>query len=82
MDKSALKILLKELIWLAAIIGISAIIEFVIIEYFDLHPVLSIKIQVLIGLVIIGYGIRMGGRLWKTFQARNDGNSEEKNPLG
>ncbi len=77
MDKSALKILLKELIWLTAIIGISAIIEFVIIENFDLHPVLSIKIQVLIGLVIIGYGIRMGARLWKTFQSRDDLNSEE-----
>ena len=75
MDKSASKTLLRELLWLVAIIGISALIEFVIIENFDLHPVLSIKIQVLIGLVVIGYGIRMGARLWKILSS-----SEESQP--
>lgn len=77
MNKSTAKILLKELIWLVVIIGISALIEFVIIENFDLHPVLSIKIQVLIGLIVIGYGIRMSARLWKTFHSSNDLNSEK-----
>lgn len=77
MEKNGLKILFKELIWLTVIIGISALLEFAIIEIFDLHSVLSIKLQGLIGLVIIGYGIRMGGRLWKTFHPSDEINSEE-----
>jgi cadmium resistance protein CadD (predicted permease) len=77
MDKSALTILLKELIWLIAIIGLSALIEFIIIDTFDLHPVLSIKLQGLIGLIIIGYGIRMAARLWKAFHSSEDLNIEE-----
>lgn len=77
MDKSALKILVKELIWLTAIIGISALLEYAIVEAFDLHPVLSIKLQGLIGLIIIGYGIRMAARLWKAFHSSEDLNTEE-----
>lgn len=77
MDKSAFKILLKELIWLIAIVGISALVEFAIIEIFDLHAVLSIKLQGLIGLIIIGYGIRMFARLWATFNSSEDLSSEE-----
>jgi hypothetical protein len=77
MDKKLHKILLKEFIWLVTIIVISALIEFAIIENFDLHPVLSIKIQGLIGLVIIGYIIRMSARLWKTFHSSDDENPEE-----
>ncbi|WP_020403637.1 hypothetical protein [Gracilimonas tropica] len=81
MNKSALKVLLKELIWLFAILGISALIEFLIIETFDLHPVLSIKLQGLIGLVIIGYAIRMGARLWRSFHSSDDADQEEKDAL-
>lgn len=77
MDKSALKILIKEVIWLIAIIVISALVEFAIIEAFDLHAVLSIKLQGLIGLIIIGYGIRMIARLWKTFNSSEDIDSEQ-----
>ena len=77
MDKSASKTLLRELLWLVAIIGISALIEFVIIENFDLHPVLSIKIQVLIGLVVIGYGIRMGARLWKILSSSEESQADQ-----
>jgi len=81
MNKSALKVLFKELIWLLAILGISALIEFLIIESFDLHPVLSIKLQGLIGLVIIGYGIRMSGRLWKSFHSSDDADQENSDAL-
>lgn len=77
MDKSASKTLLKEIIWLIAIIGISALIEFAIIENFDLHPVMSIKIQVLIGLVVLGYCVRMGARLWKTFSDSEELQSDQ-----
>jgi len=77
MDKSAFKIIIEEMLWLIAIIGISALVEFAIIEAFDLHAVLSIKLQGLIGLIIIGYAIRMVARLWKTFNSSEDPNSEE-----
>ena len=77
MDKSVFKILIKELMWLFAIIGISALVEFAIIEALDLHAVLSIKLQGLIGLIIIGYGIRMVARLWKTFNSSEEVDSEE-----
>jgi len=76
-DKSVFKILIKELMWLFAIIGISALVEFAIIEALDLHAVLSIKLQGLIGLIIIGYGIRMVARLWKTFNSSEEVDSEE-----
>ncbi len=77
MDKSVFKILIKELMWLFAIIGISALVEFAIIEALDLHAVLSIKLQGLIGLIIIGYGIRLVARLWKTFNSSEEVDSEE-----
>lgn len=71
--------ILKEIFWLIAIIGISAAIEFAIIEVFDLHPVLNIKIQGLIGLMILGYGIRMAFRIWKSFHhsKQTDSNGQE-----
>ncbi|MDZ7690570.1 MAG: hypothetical protein U5K69_05450 [Balneolaceae bacterium] len=55
--------LITESIWLAGLLLISAAIEYVILMVFDLHPVLSVKIQGLIGLLIIGYIIRMAARL-------------------
>ena len=67
MKKASIKKLVKEIAWFVALILIAALVEFAIIETFDLHPVLSIKIQGLIGLVILGYGFRMVVRLWKVF---------------
>ncbi|MDR8392196.1 hypothetical protein NC796_13660 [Aliifodinibius sp. S!AR15-10] len=55
---------MNESIWLVGILLISAGIEYFIIVVFDLHPVFSVKIQGLIGLLIIGYIIRMTARLW------------------
>ncbi|MBD3616876.1 MAG: hypothetical protein HUJ22_09910 [Gracilimonas sp.] len=79
MKKDKIKVILKEVFWLIAIVGGSAFIEFVIIEMLDLHPVLSIKIQGLIGLMLIGYGIRMVFRLWKSFHTPSnpDTNGQE-----
>jgi hypothetical protein len=54
-----------EIVWLVGIIMISAAIEYAIIELFDLHPILSVKIQGFIGLLIIAYGIRMIARMGK-----------------
>lgn len=66
MKKKAKKMILRELMWLFAIIGISTVVEFAIIEILNLHPVLSIKIQGLIGLMLIGYALRMFVRIWKS----------------
>jgi hypothetical protein len=81
LNKGVIKILIKEIGWLLAIIGISALLEFVIIEMFDLHPILSIKLQGLIGLIIIGYGFRMSIRLWKSFNSSNNINQEDSESL-
>jgi Flp pilus assembly pilin Flp len=72
MKKASIKKLVKEIAWFVALILIAALVEFAIIETFDLHPVLSIKIQGLIGLVILGYGFRMVVRLWKVFNSPSD----------
>lgn len=55
--------LISELIWLLGIILISAAVEYAVILLFDLHPILNVKIQGLIGLVIIAYIIRMVTRM-------------------
>jgi hypothetical protein len=54
---------ISEITWLVGIIIASAGVEYTIISIFDLHPILSVKIQGFIGLVIIAYGIRMLARL-------------------
>ena len=65
MNSKFRKKLFQELIWLIGLLSISAIIEYVIIFSFDLHPILSVKIQGLIGLLVVAYGIRMIARLGK-----------------
>lgn len=57
-----------ELMWLLAILVMSALAEYAIIMIFDLHPILSVKIQGIIGLIIFGYGIRMISRLLSSFK--------------
>ncbi|MEL7835204.1 hypothetical protein [Fodinibius sp. Rm-B-1B1-1] len=73
--------LITEFVWLLGIIFVSAALEYVIIELFDLHPILSVKIQALIGLIIIAYIIRMITRMGKkgiiTFEDEEKGKSEE-----
>jgi hypothetical protein len=60
--------IVTELIWFTGLVLISALIEYLIIVLFDLHPILAVKIQGLIGLVIIAYGIRMVARMTDGFQ--------------
>lgn len=67
--KSKLKrVLIYELSWFMALLALSAAAEYVIIVLFDLHPVLSVKIQGIIGLLIFGYLIRMVSRLLGSFK--------------
>jgi hypothetical protein len=54
-----------EFAWLLGIIIASAALEYAIIEFFNLHPILSVKIQGFIGLVVIAYIIRMVARIGK-----------------
>lgn len=62
--------ILVESLWLLGLVFVAAVVEYSIIEIFDLHPVLSVKIQGFIGLLLIGYSIRMAARLWKSFKAQ------------
>jgi|AntRauTorcE11898_2_1112593.scaffolds.fasta_scaffold09636_2 hypothetical protein len=61
------RIFLKEAIWFIGILCVAAFVEFLFIELMNLHPVLSIKIQGLVGLMLVGYFVRMCIRIWKTF---------------
>ncbi len=65
MDSQLRGKLISELVWLSGIILVSAALEYAIITLFDLHPILSVKIQGFIGLIIIAYVIRMVTRMGK-----------------
>lgn len=63
MNKNLKQKLFVEFAWLLGILVVSGAIEYVIITLFDLHPILSVKVQGFIGLVIVAYGIRMLARM-------------------
>lgn len=67
---------ISEIIWLLGILLTAAAVEYAIILLFNLHPILNVKIQGLIGLVIIAYIIRMVTRMGKegiiSFEDDND----------
>lgn len=70
MKKKLRNTVITETLWLLGLLLVAAVVEYSIIELFDLHPVLNVKIQGFIGLLLIGYSIRMGARLWKSFKAQ------------
>lgn len=72
------KILISELLWLTGLVLIAAAVEYAIIELFDLHPILSVKIQGLIGLTIIAYGIRMAARMIDGFSKSSPNNGDRR----
>lgn len=75
--------IITESIWLFALLLISAAVEYGVIVLFDLHPVLNVKIQGLIGLLVIGYGIRMLSRLWHSYNKKEaDQNNEDEREVG
>lgn len=76
MKKSLRNIVIVEAVWLAGLVLTAAVVEYGIIKLFDLHPVLNVKIQGFIGLLLIGYSIRMGSRLWKSFKAQKLDNAD------
>lgn len=76
MKKDLKNIVVVESLWLFGIVLIAAVIEYGVIELFELHPVLSVKIQGFIGLLLIGYSIRMAARLWKSFKEQKLDNAD------
>lgn len=58
------KSLKSEALWLGAIVLAAWVVEYAIILLLELDPVLSVKIQGFIGLLVIGYLIRMSARLF------------------
>lgn len=67
MKQTIASIIEKELLWLVVIAGVSILIEFVFITFSDLHPGLRTKVQAVIGLMLIGYSIRMTFRVMGFF---------------
>lgn len=81
MEGGMKKKLVYELLWLLALILLSAAMEYAIIVIFDLHPALSIKMQGIIGLLIFGYGVRMVARLLSSYKI-SDTDQEDQNQDG
>lgn len=69
----------REIYWLLVITILAALIEYAVIKFLNLHPVVSLRLQGFIGLVLIGYGIRMVARLWASESEKN--NSEHNGQL-
>ena len=65
MDSQIKNKIITEFSWLLGIIIASVALEYAIIAFFNLHPILSVKIQGFIGLVVIAYIIRMIARMGK-----------------
>lgn len=76
MKKKLRNTVIVESIWLIGLVVAAAILEYSIIELFNLHPVLSVKIQGFIGLLLIAYAIRMGTRLWKSYRTQELGDAD------
>lgn len=67
MKQTIISIIEKELLWFVLIAGVSVLIEFVFITFSDLHPGLRTKVQSVIGLMLIGYSIRLTFRMMGFF---------------
>lgn len=61
-----------EALWLGAIVLAAGVVEYVIILILEMDPVLSVKIQGFIGLLVIGYLIRMAARLFSDLGEETD----------
>lgn len=81
MEGGMKKKLVYELLWLLALILLSAVMEYAIIVIFDLHPALNVKMQGIIGLLIFGYGVRMVARLLSSYKI-SDTDQEDQNQDG
>lgn len=71
----------KEIKWLLIIIIGAALIELSIIYFLDINSILKIKIQGFIGLILLGYLIRLSARMIVIKQESSDPNKNEKEIL-
>lgn len=72
MNVRRLKHIAKEVSWFLAIFILAVSIEYAFFEFIDINPIVSVKIQGLIGLLFVGYGLRASYRIWKKFQDEQD----------
>lgn len=72
MNAIKLRDIALELAWLTGIFVVAISIEYAFFEFIDINPILSVKIQGLIGLLFVGYGLRVSYRVWQMFQEKSD----------
>lgn len=75
MNARRLKHIARELLWLAGIFLLAISVEYAFFEIIDINPIVSVKVQGLIGLLFIGYGLRASYRIWNMFQEKSDSGS-------
>ena len=81
MNREARHIIFKETLWFLIIVVISAVVEFLLITLLELHPVLSVKVQGFIGLLVIGLLIRFVARVRSTFRTHPDAHPDDLGSL-
>lgn len=57
------KLILREIAIFIVITGLCLAVEYLIITTLDLEPIMTVKIQGLIGLIFIAYLIRSGSKI-------------------
>jgi len=71
MKASTMQLIINELLWFLGIFVVAVIAEYAIFEIFDINPILSVKVQGLLGLLFIGYVLSAAYRIWKSFYQEN-----------
>lgn len=64
MQKNTKQKLQKEFVWLIGVGVLAVVLEYFLMLQLTLSPVLSLISQGIIGLMVIGYIIRMVARVW------------------
>lgn len=72
MNVRRLKNITKEIVWFLGIFVLAVSVEYAFFEFVDINPIVNVKIQGLIGLLFVGYGLRASYRIWKEFQNNSD----------
>jgi len=77
MSTAKQKFIIIELVWLAGIVAVSIIAEVLFFYFLELNPILSVKIQGLIGLLFIAYCLRVSYRIWRRFKVNNSNGARD-----
>lgn len=68
MNRLRLKNITSEIGWLVGIFVLAVSVEYAFFELININPIISVKVQGLIGLLFIGYSLRAAYRVWELFQ--------------